>query len=168
MGALASHAGGLLGLQVVSHVLLMIVCLLYLVHIVLDKVAPPSSGWQVPREWTHAGRPRFSFAFGALMGIGFVTIVRSWAPYILIAGCMVLADVRTGIFVFGMFGACRALPMMIVGVIYTASDFNGQAVRAGVFLKPLFIGAGHIKFLQIVTVFSMLVSLIVRSLSLRV
>lgn len=77
-------------------------------------LSPPTTGWKVPRQWRQKGRPRYSLVFGLLLGLGFVTIVASWSPYVVLAGAAAQGSAVGGSLVFAIFGLARALPMLIV------------------------------------------------------
>lgn len=91
-----------------------------------SRLRPPSSGWQIPREWRVAGRCRISLVFGLALGLGVVTIVTSWTTYVILAGAMAQAGFLGGATVLGAFGLARGLPMILV-----AADPRAQILPSG-------------------------------------
>lgn len=117
VGAALGVVGALPGGRGVGLLCLVVVVLLWF----NDKcgivtLGAPSSCWQVPREWAWAGRLRYSLVFGLLLGLGVVTIVKSWAVYMVLAGAMAQGDMFAGTGVGAVFGFARAMPMLLVSL----------------------------------------------------
>jgi len=76
---------------------------------------PPSSGWQVPREWMRKGLWFYSGWFGFFVGLGVVTRAYSWFLYVLLFATASIGDLQFSVAVFVTYGLFRALPMAGLG-----------------------------------------------------
>jgi hypothetical protein len=157
--ALGSLAGGaILGLIAACvgaifegvTVLVSVIALLYVLHrFGVQRLRPPSSGWQVPREWRLAGRRRYSFAFGLFLGGGVATIVSSWGIYLVFVGAAAQLSVLHSIAVGAVFGAARCLPLLLFALrgLYRPETLRGVSTRE-VVATSTFVGA-HTRMLEL-------------------
>lgn len=117
LGAVLGFIGALAGAEAWGLLGLVVIVLLYVNHQVgLSGWRVPSTCWQVPQEWAWAGRMRFSLVFGLLLGLGLVTIVKSWGIYVVVGGAFAQGDVLSGASIVGMFGLARGMPMILMSL----------------------------------------------------
>ena len=77
-------------------------------------VPVPSSSWRVPRSWAALGPNGYAFLFGGALGLGFLTVVGSWAQWALIVAAMQSATAWHGGMILLAFGLGRILPYCFV------------------------------------------------------
>jgi len=74
----------------------------------------PQRHWQVPRDWAWRGRLVFSFEFGFVLGLGFLTFIPFAGYYFLVAACFSTTDYRQAALIMGIYGLARAVPVVSV------------------------------------------------------
>ena len=119
-GGSLGAVGKLPGVGIAGALSVVVAIALVLLERTRFAIGVPSTGWQVPRQWMHAGRFRFSLLFGMLLGLGVATIVKSWTIYVLLLGAVAQGGVLGGASIVGAFGLARATPMMVVATDSTA------------------------------------------------
>lgn len=92
--------------------LLIVLAGIYLLNSLTSMaIEVPSASWQVPKVWRSLGRSRFSFLFGFFLGLGFVTIVSSWAYYVVLAGALLQSTPLKATAILAAFAVGRAAPV---------------------------------------------------------
>jgi len=80
------------------------------------NLSVPSRNWFVPRRWGLYGIPRSSLYFGAVLGAGFLTRIPYFGYFVLVAGCFGRGNLWAGAFVMTVFGAARALSVVVAAM----------------------------------------------------
>lgn len=78
----------------------------------------PTRHWQVPRAWGRHGKALFAVIFGAILGAGFFTIVNFIGYYLLLAICVSSADPWHAGAVMAIYGASRAVPLLLAPLVF--------------------------------------------------
>lgn len=103
--------------------------ILYAVSELAARPLPvPSRHWLVPQRWYVYGDDVFAAAFGAALGLGFVTVVPAFGYYVLVGLAIGLADPLFGAMSLATFAVTRVLPAVVVSVIgaMRANDAAGH------------------------------------------
>lgn len=85
--------------------------------------SPPSRHWLVPRNWGGWRWPLFHMTFGAILGIGWLTIVPFASFYALIAVLIALGSAKVAVGTMAIFGIARSVPLVLLsaGILQGAS-----------------------------------------------
>jgi hypothetical protein len=123
LGSALGMIGGALGLRHVipswGPVMLAIAGAIHLMfaarELGLIQFVMPQSRWQVPRAWQFTMAPRMAgFLYGAGLGFGIFTRITTGALYLVMAWIVLLGDIGIGAAVLAVFGAGRALPVVLL------------------------------------------------------
>lgn len=91
----------------------------------------PERRWQVPQRWGLAGRPLYMAAFGAILGVGFLTYIPYAGYYVLIMLMFGLADltyVLLGALVFAWARTIPVIGMSLGSAAFTPTTRMARAV----------------------------------------
>ena len=77
----------------------------------------PTSHWLIPRRWAAYGTPRWELMFGAVLGIGILTIVPFVGFYILLLECLRAGAPALGMTLMATFGLCRCADVVVLALI---------------------------------------------------
>jgi len=123
-GALAGGVGRLIRVAFTpsDRAVMVLIASVCLVGAVLDlahqRVVLPTVHRQVNEDWLVRFRGWvYGSAFGYQLGLGVVTIVTTAAVYVLIAMALLLGSITTGVALGAVFGAARALPLLMVALV---------------------------------------------------
>jgi cytochrome c biogenesis protein CcdA len=108
-------------------VMLRTVCGAIAIAYALDELARrrlpvPQRHWQVPQEWGEWGHLAYAAAFGASLGVGFLTFVPFVGYWLVLASTTSLANPVSGCVVLGAFGLGRALPALLLAAAPVSGD----------------------------------------------
>jgi hypothetical protein len=81
-----------------------------------------SSHWQVPRRWAAYGSPLYEVAFGAILGVGFLTVVPFACFYLLVLLIACTGSVAMGAGAMAAFGVARCLPLVLISTATRRED----------------------------------------------
>ena len=77
----------------------------------------PCHRWQVPGNWRIRFRPwKFSVLYGAILGAGLFTYIRSTTFFLAIFVTLLVADPVESAFIFAAYGVAQSLPPLIAGL----------------------------------------------------
>jgi hypothetical protein len=114
----------------------------------------PSRTWIIPKRWALLGNVPFAFAFGSVLGAGFLTIITFIGYHVLLISCFSLADWRVGGELMSIFGLARALPVLLTPITY--SRFGMYDAKAALQADQWFTKVqGRLWILRSMTLFAM-------------
>lgn len=120
VGAAASLLGAVLpigrhpGGPIAPAVAWAVLALAYAAHeLGLARLPHPQRRWQVPTDWRRLYSPRrVAFAYGVLLGPGFLVFIRTSAYYVLVAGVVLIGSPLVGAVAFALMAVGRGVPLM--------------------------------------------------------
>jgi hypothetical protein len=90
----------------------------------------PSLDWMIPRSWSSFGPTGFAAAFGAILGIGGLTILRYLGYHILVISAL-LGVMPHPVWAFALFGLCRGLVVIAATVASAWTARRSGPIHAG-------------------------------------
>lgn len=91
----------------------------------------PTSHWLVPRAWARWPWPMYPVVFGAVLGVGWLTMVPFASYYLLVAILVIFASTKAGVLTMAAFGLARSIPLVIMARrIHAGAGAVGGGMRA--------------------------------------
>lgn len=90
----------------------------------------PSRAWQVPRHWMRAGAYRSALAYGAVMGVGFLTRAPFATYHVAVIWAFLSGSLLHGAYVGLAFGVGRAMTLLLPRLVPARDPGTPELARS--------------------------------------
>jgi hypothetical protein len=134
-GAIAAIGAPLAGGTTPAAVVAAFTMLCVLRELKLIRLPLPSRAWQVPRHWLRVGAYRSAVAYGAVMGVGFLTRAPFATYHVAVIWAFLSGSLLHGAYVGLSFAAGRALTLLMPRLVASRDSGTPEIARSQFLLE---------------------------------